>query len=174
MSLAALAGLILVYNLLCFGSGPVLVPLLQRHFVTETGILSLDQFLYAYAIGRATPGQSNLYVAALGYMTHGWIGALAFVAAIQVPGYLVLPLVKGYERFRDVRAVRGFTRGLTAVSVALMLSVTYEIGRLTLTQAITLVVFATTLGLITLRRWNPLAAMCAASVLGAALKLVFG
>ena len=137
MSLLGLVTLVLGFNLLTFGNGPVMVPLLQRHLVEQGGILSLDQFLYAYALGRATPGQANLYVAALGYMTYGWAGALATIAAIQLPGYLMLPLVRGYERFRDVRAVRGFTRGLTAVSVSLMLSVTWDIGRQTLSDAIT-------------------------------------
>jgi chromate transporter len=174
MSLAELIVLILGLNLLTFGNGPVMVPLLQRHLVENAGILTLDQFLYAYAIGRATPGQANLYVAALGYMTYGWVGALATVAAIQLPGYLTLPLLKGYERFREVRAVRGFTRGLTAVSVSLMLSVAWEIGRDTLTDAITIVVFALTLGLITLRHWNALLAMAAAGACGAALKLAVG
>jgi chromate transporter len=174
MSLAELVALVLGFNLLTFGNGPVMVPLLQRHLVENAGILSLDQFLYAYALGRATPGQANLYVAALGYMTYGWVGALATIAAIQLPGYLMLPLLKGYERFRDVRAVRGFTRGLTAVSVSLMLSVTWDIGRDTLTDAITIVVFALTLGLITLRHWNALVAMLAASACGAALKLAVG
>ena len=99
--------LVLGYNLLTFGNGPVMVPLLQRHIVEERGILSLDQFLYAYALGRVTPGQANLYVAAIGYMTFGWSGALATVAAIQVPGYLVLPLVKGYRALpRGARGAR--------------------------------------------------------------------
>jgi chromate transporter len=174
MSLGALVGLVLGFNLLTFGNGPVMVPLLQRHLVAGTGLLTLDQFLYAYAIGRATPGQANLYVAAIGYMAYGWLGAAATVAAIQLPGYLVLPLVKGYERFRDVRAVRGFTRGLTAVSVSLMLSVTYDIGRDTLVGPLTWVAFALTLGLITLRRWNALWAMVAASAVCAALKFAVG
>ena len=174
MSLFGLVALVLGFNLLTFGNGPVMVPLLQRHLVEQAGILSLDQFLYAYALGRATPGQANLYVAALGFMTFGWAGAVATIAAIQVPGYLMLPLVKGFERFRDVRAVRGFTRGLTAVSVSLMLAVTYDIGRETLDDAITVVVFMLTLGLITVRRWNALGAMFAAGLLGAALKLTSG
>jgi chromate transporter len=174
MSLPALVFLIFGFNLLTFGNGPVMVPLLQRHLVEDSGLLTLDQFLYAYALGRATPGQANLYVAALGYMTYGWAGAVLTIAAIQVPGYLMLPLVRGYERFREVRAVRGFTRGLTAVSVSLMLSVTWDIGRQTLTGWITAVVFAATLGLITLRHWNALAAMLAAGAVGAALHFAAG
>jgi len=170
MSLPALVLSILGFNLLTFGNGPVMVPLLQRHLIETYGVLTLDQFLYCYALGRATPGQANLYVAAIGYMAYGWLGALLTVAAIQLPGYLVLPLVKGYERFREVGAVSGFTRGLTAVSVSLMITVTYEIGREALTGLVTWIVFPLTLLLIIWRRWNALAAMLAAAALGAGLK----
>ncbi len=174
MSLYNLVAFILTSNLLTFGNGPVMVPLLQRHFVENAGVLTLDQFLYAYAVGRVTPGQANLYVAAIGYMIDGWIGAVAAIAAIQVPGYLVLPLVKGLERFREVRAIKGFTRGLTAGSVSLMLVVSYNIGRDTLIGGIAWVVCALTLGLIAWRRWNALTAMLAASGVGALLKLALG
>jgi chromate transporter len=174
MSLAELVGLVLSFNLLTFGNGPVMVPLLQRHLVEESGLLTLDQFLYAYALGRVTPGQANLYVAAIGYMSYGWLGALATAVAIQLPGYCVLPLLKGYERFRHVGAVRGFTRGLTAVSVSLMLSVTWDIGRSTLADPLTWAAFVLTLGLVVVRRWNPIAALAAASAVGAVVKLVAG
>jgi chromate transporter len=56
MNLLALVFFIFVFNLLTFGSGPVMVPLLQHHLVEQNGLLTLDQFLYAYALGRATPG----------------------------------------------------------------------------------------------------------------------
>jgi len=170
MSLAELVGLVLSFNLLTFGNGPVMVPLLQRHLVEESGLLTLDQFLYAYALGRVTPGQANLYVAAIGYMSYGWLGALATAVAIQLPGYFVLPLLKGYERFRHVGAVRGFTRGLTAVSVSLMLSVTWDIGRGTLADPLTWAAFVLTLGLVVVRRWNSIAALAAASAVGAVIK----
>ncbi|HZT50516.1 MAG TPA: chromate transporter [Stellaceae bacterium] len=174
MSLGGLVLIVLGFNLLTFGNGPVMVPLLQRHLVEESGLLTLDQFLYAYALGRATPGQANLYVAAIAYMAFGWWGALATVLAIQLPGYLVLPLLRGYERYQGVAAVRGFTRGLTAVSVSLMLAVTWDIGRATLPDPFTWVAFALTLGLVVLRRWNPILAMLVAGAAGGAVRLVAG
>jgi chromate transport protein ChrA len=77
--------------------------LLQHRLVQDSGILNLDQFLYAYALGRVTPGQNNLYLASVGYMIAGILGSLAAIIAIQIPGYLVLPVLKGYERVREQR-----------------------------------------------------------------------
>ncbi len=81
MSFPQLLLVILTYNLLAFGNGSALLVMLQHRFVQD-GILNLNQFLYAYALGRVTPGQNNLYLASIGYMIYGWLGACAAIIAI--------------------------------------------------------------------------------------------
>lgn len=171
MSFAQLVLVILTYNLLAFGNGSALLALLQHKFVQDAGILNLDQFLYAYALGRVTPGQNNLYLASIGYMIYGWLGAFAAVSAIQVPGYLVLPVLNIYERVRSWRSVQGFIRGLTAASVGLMFTVALNIGREALTGLIPWIVFLATLALIFLGRRGLLLGMAGAASLGLVLKL---
>jgi chromate transporter len=171
MSFAQLMLIIVTYNLLAFGNGSALLALLQHKLVQDAGVLNLDQFLYAYALGRVTPGQNNLYLASIGYMIYGWLGAFAAVAAIQVPGYLVLPVLKIYERVRDWRSVRGFIRGLTAASVGLMFAIALNIGREALTGFIPWIVFVATLALIFLARRSLLVGMAGAAALGLVLKL---
>ena len=170
MSFTQLIIVILAYNLLAFGNGSALLALLQHRFVHD-GILNLDQFLYAYALGRVTPGQNNLYLASIGYMVYGWLGACAAVLAIQVPGYLVLPVLKVYERIRSWRSVQGFIRGLTAASVGLMFAVAINIGRDALTGVIPWIVFLATLALIFLARRGFLVGMVGAAAIGLVLKL---
>ncbi len=173
MSFAHLVVVIVTYNLLAFGNGAALLALLQHRLVQDGGILNLDQFLYAYALGRVTPGQNNLYLASIGYMIYGWLGALTAVAAIQVPGYLVLPVLKIYERVRHVRSVQGFIRGLTAASVGLMFAVGFNIGREALTGFVPWIVFLATLALVFLARRSLLLGMTGAAALGLVLKLGF-
>ena len=62
MSFPQLILVIFTFNMLAFGNGSALFALLQHKFVQDAGILNLDQFLYAYALGRVTPGQNNLYL----------------------------------------------------------------------------------------------------------------
>jgi len=170
MSFAQLLLVILTYNLLAFGNGSALLALLQHRFVQEAGILNLDQFLYAYALGRVTPGQNNLYLASIGYMIYGWLGALASIVCIQVPGYLVLPVLKVYERIRHDRSVQGFIRGLTAASVGLMFAIAFNIGREALTGLVPWIVFLATLIIIFVARRGLLLGMVGAAGLGLALK----
>jgi chromate transporter len=166
VSLLELCVTVLVYNAVTFGNGPVMVPLLQADLVDRRGVLSSDQLLYAFTIARITPGQANTYVAAIGYMLHGLVGALACTVAIVLPGYLMLPLLWGYERLRAVRLVPAFTRGLTVASVGLIFAATLSIGRATLTGWVSLVVFAAALAMAQLLKWNPLLVLAVSALIG--------
>jgi chromate transporter len=166
MSLLELCVTVFVYNAVTFGNGPVMVPLLQDDLVDRRGVLSIDQLLYAFTIARVTPGQANTYVAAIGYMLYGLVGALACTVAIVLPGYLMLPLLWGYERLRAVRVVPAFTRGLTVASVGLIFAATLSIGRATLTGWVSLVVFAAALVMARLLQWNPLIVLGVSALIG--------
>ena len=171
MSLGQLVIVIFTYNLLTFGNGSAVLALLQ-HRLVDGGFLNLNQFLYAYALGRVTPGQNNLYLASVGYMICGWLGALGAIVAIQLPGYLVIPVLKGYERIRHQRSVQGFIRGLTAASVGLMFAVAFNISQEALTGLVPWIVFVATLALVFLAKRGLLTGMVGAALLGVGLKFI--
>ena len=170
MSLWKLALLIAVFNLMTFGNGPVMVPLLQTHLVEGARILTEDQLLYAFTIARVTPGQANFYVVSIGYMLYGIAGAIVATLAIILPGYIMIPLLHGYEHLRDSRWINGFTKGLTVTSVGLILAAVVQIARAELTQPIAWVVLLATLVMTQLLKWNILVALVAVSCLGLLLK----
>lgn len=172
MSVLHVALVVLVANALTFGNGPVMIPLLQSRLVDGAGVLTLDQLLYAFAVARVTPGQANAYVASIGFMLHGLPGALAATAAIQLPGYLMLPLQRGYARLQRSPAVRGFTRGLVYASIGLIFASTVSIARRTLTEPAAWIVFAVALGMGYLLRWHPVVVLAASSAVGVAIRLL--
>lgn len=166
MSLWKLVLLTALFNLMTFGNGPVMIPLLQTHLVEGSGVLTQDQLLYAFTIARVTPGQANLYIASIGYMLYGMPGAILTTLAIMLPGYLMIPLLRGYERLRHSRWIKGFTKGLTVTSVGLILAAVVQIARGALTQPIAWVVFFAALMMTQLLKWNVLVALAVASCLG--------
>ena|SRR3989442_3990996 len=170
MSLWKLALLIALFNLMTFGNGPVMIPLLQTHLVEGARILTEDQLLYAFTIARVTPGQANFYVVSIGYMLYGIAGAIVATLAIILPGYIMIPLLHGYEHLRDSRWINGFTKGLTVTSVGLILAAVVQIARAELTQPIAWVVLLATLVMTQLLKWNILVALVAVSCLGLLLK----
>src|SRR6266436_4525013 len=136
MSLWKLTLLIALFNIMTFGNGPVMVPLLQTHLVDGSRVLTEDQLLYAFTIACVTPGQANFYVSSIGYMLYGIPGAIVATLAIIVPGYIMIPLLQGLEHLRDSRWIEGFTKGLTVTSVGLILAAVVQIAHGTLTQPI--------------------------------------
>src|SRR6266852_7834169 len=97
MSLWRLTLLIALFNVMTFGNGPVMIPLLQNHLVEGSRVLTEDQLLYAFTIARVTPGQANFYVASIGYMLYGMPGAIVATLVIILPGYIMSPLRRGYD-----------------------------------------------------------------------------
>jgi chromate transporter len=172
MSLLTFTVLIFLFNLLTFGNGPGMIPLLQEELVEEAGVLSIDQLLYAFAIARITPGQANVYVASIGYFLFGIVGAVLATLVIQLPGYMMLPFMKFYERARSMTWVGGFTRGLTVASVGLIFAATLSIGLRTLSGPVTWIVFAATLAMMSLLKWSQMLSLFVASLLGIVLKLL--
>jgi chromate transporter len=171
MNLIDLAALIFMFNILTFGNGPVMLPLLQANLVEERGLLTVDQLLYAFAIARITPGQANVYVAAIGYMLFGFPGAVLTTLAILLPGYAMLPLLQGFKRLQTVKGGRGLTRGLTSTSVGLICAAAFQIGRHSLTNPIAWIVFPLTLILVYILKWNPIVSLVIASAVGLLLNL---
>ena len=171
MPLDRLLLLLFTANLATFGSGRLMVPILENSLVQESGALTLDQFLFAFTVGRITPGPANLYVASIGWMLHGLPGALLAAAVVLLPGYLILPLASGYRRLQDNGAVRGFGRGLMAGAVGLLLASTIDIGRSTLVSPAAVGVCVLTLFLLHVLRWPTLLSLAVGSVAGLALVL---
>ena len=172
MSLWKVALLIMLFNLMTFGNGPVMIPLLQTHLVEGSRVLTQDQLLYAFTIARVTPGQANFYVASIGYMLYGMPGAIVATLAIILPGYIMIPLLRGFEHLRDSRWINGLTKGLTVTSVGLILAAVVQIARGTLTQPIAWVVLRATLVMTQLLKWNILVTLAVATCLGLLLKLL--
>jgi chromate transporter len=90
---------------LVFGGGHVVLPLLQAA-VVPGGAVSNADFLAGYGAAQALPGPLFTFAAYLGALMNGplsgWIGGLVFLAAIFLPGLL---LVVGALPFWD--ALRG-------------------------------------------------------------------
>ena len=122
MTLRDLLLLLFTSNLLTFGDGRVMVPLLERALVrpplywASTSMPSTRQI---------APGPANLYVAALGYMLYGPLGALLSVVVVVLPAYLIIPLHAGFRRLARNGVVNEFGRR-THASVGLIVASTVD------------------------------------------------
>jgi chromate transporter len=102
---------------LVFGGGHVVLPLL-RDAVVVPGWVSPQNFLAGYGAAQAMPGPLFTFAAYLGMVANGLPGAAIALAAIFLPGLL---LVGGAMPFwRQFRAARGIAPAMMGVNAAVV------------------------------------------------------
>jgi chromate transporter len=150
-----------------FGSGYVLLAFLQTEFVERLHWLTEKQLLDAVAVGQFTPGPVFTTATFIGYVVAGWAGAAVATAGIFLPGF-VLVAVSGplIPRLRRSAVAAAALDGLVAGSLALMAVVTWQLGKASLVDWPTLVVFGVSLIALLRFRVNSAWVIAAAAVVG--------
>ena len=113
-----------------FGSGYVLLAFLRPELVERTHWLTDAQLLDAVAVGQFTPGPVLTAATFIGYLLAGVPGAIVATMAIFLPSFVFVALSSPLiPRLRRSPWAGGFLDGANAASVALMATVTWELGR---------------------------------------------
>jgi chromate transporter len=113
-----------------FGSGYVLLAFLRPDLVERTRWLSDAQLLDAVAVGQFTPGPVLTAATFIGYLVAGVPGAIVATVAIFLPSFVFVALSSPFiPKLRHSPWAGGFLDGANAASVALMATVTWELGR---------------------------------------------
>ena len=123
-----------------YGSGYVLLAFIRADLVERWHWLTETQLLDAIAVGQVTPGPVFTTATFVGYVLGGTQGALVATLGIFVPAFLFVavsgPLV---PRIRKSPTAAAFLDGVNAAALALMLVVTYELGRAALVDVKTVI-----------------------------------
>lgn len=142
-SLGALFLFFLKIGAILFGSGYVLLAFLQADLVDRMHWLTQAQLLDAVAIGQVTPGPLSSTATFIGYLLGGTRGALIATVGIFLPAFFFVsisgPLL---PRLRRSPLAGAFLDGVNAGSFALMVAVTWQLGRAAIVDGVTLVLAA--------------------------------
>lgn len=113
-----------------YGSGYVLLVFIRADLVERWHWLTETQLLDAIAVGQVTPGPVFTTATFIGYVLGGAQGALVATLGIFLPAFFFVavsgPLV---PRIRKSPTAGAFLDGVNVAALALMLVVTYELGR---------------------------------------------
>lgn len=137
-----------------YGSGYVLVALLQRMLVDDRGWLTGAQLLDAVSVGQVTPGPVFTTATFVGWQVDGPRGAAAATVGIFLPSFVFVALLgRLVPWLRRRPAARAFLRGVTAASLGLLVGVTFDLADAAVRDAATA---AFAMGaLVVLHRWRP-------------------
>src|SRR5450755_3753982 len=154
-----------------FGSGYVLLAFLQTEFVQRLHWLTDKQLLDAVAVGQFTPGPLFTTATFIGYVVAGWKGAVVATVGIFLPGFVLVavcgPLI---PRLRRSPVAAAALDGVVTGSLALMAVVAMQLGKASIVDRTTLVVFAVSLIALLLLRLNSAWVIAGAAVLGWAVR----
>jgi chromate transporter len=123
-----------------FGSGYVLLAFLQADFVDRLHWLTRSQLLDAVAVGQFTPGPVFCTATFIGYLLGKTTGSLVATVGIFLPAFVFVaisgPLL---PRLRQSPIAGAFLDGVNAASLALMIAVTWDLGRAAIVDTTTVV-----------------------------------
>ncbi|HEX3092863.1 MAG TPA: chromate transporter [Candidatus Angelobacter sp.] len=117
-------------SLFVFGSGLAIVPFLHGGVVLERHWLTEQQFIDAVAVAMITPGPVVITVGFIGYIVHGWSGAVAAALGVFLPVYLVVVIAGPfYKKFAGNPQLRAFVQGVTAAATGAIAGATVVLAR---------------------------------------------
>ena len=150
-----------------FGSGYVLLAFLRGDLVTRLHWLSEAQLLDAVAVGQVTPGPVFTTATFIGYVLAGPLGAVAATVGIFLPGFLLVaasaPLL---PRLRASPVAGAFLDGVNVGAVALIASVSWQLGRASIIDLTTAVLAAGSLVALFRLRLNSVWLVLAGALIG--------
>ncbi len=115
-------------NLLGYGGGPAVVPLIQVEVVNNYKWLTMEEFGEAYALGNTLPGPIATKMAGyIGYKVGGALGAVVALLGTVVPTVLaMIALYALFLKYRDVPQIKGLMKAVRPVVVTLLVLLVVE------------------------------------------------
>ena len=150
-----------------FGSGYVLLAFLRSEFVEHLHWLTERQLIDAVAVGQFTPGPVFTTATFIGFIVAGWAGAVVATVGIFLPGFLLVavsgPLI---PKLRKSALASTALDGVVAGSLALMAVVAWQLGKASIVDRMTMLVFVVSLVVLLRFRVNAAWVVAAAAVVG--------
>jgi chromate transporter len=140
-------------SLFVFGSGLAIVPFLHGGIVLERHWLTEQQLIDAVAVAMITPGPVVITVGFIGYIVHGWSGAVAAALGVFLPVYLVVVIAGPfYKKFAGNPQLRAFVQGVTAAATGAIAGATIVLARRSVMEVPTILIAA--ISLLLLFKWK--------------------
>ncbi len=120
----------LLLSLLSIGGAIGTAPEMHRFLVEQHHWMTDEQFSASVAIAQAAPGPNLLFVAVLGWGIGGFFGMCVTMTGIMLPSTTLTYLAARWgEARRSTRGVQAFVAGMAPLTVGLVLSTGFILGK---------------------------------------------
>ena len=117
-------------SILAVGGGTAVLPQMKNEAVALHHWVSAEQFADIYSLGQLAPGPNMNMVTVIGYKVAGAEGAILILIAFYLPSCtLTFAVSKVWDHFEGSPWRDAVQRGMAPITIGLMLSGVYAIGR---------------------------------------------
>lgn len=162
-----IAGVFAYLSLLTVGGGMAAFPELKELTVNDYHWLTFPQLLHYYSLGQLAPGPNMMMVASVGAHVSGLPGAAVALVAFLLPtGLFTLAIGRLWNRLANWAWRPAIERGMSAVSVGLVLAGVVIMARGAITLPLHVVLAIVTFALLMLTKINPALPIVASGAIG--------
>ena len=132
-----------------FGGGYAMLPILQREVVEKKGWATEEELSDYFAVGQCTPGIIAVNTATfIGYQEAGVLGGVLATLGVVFPSIVIITLIATFlSNFAEIPVVRHALAGVNAAVVALIAASVIKLGKSTLKNAPSVVIYLCVLAL---------------------------
>lgn len=151
-----------------FGGGYAMLPILQREIVEKRGWATDEELTDYFAIGQCTPGVIAVNTATfVGHKLKGIPGGILTSLGVVFPSLIIITIIAAFlKNFAEFAVVQHALAGVNAAVVALIFSSVIKLGKSTLKDALSVVIFLAVLVLAFVVGMSPVLLIVAAGVVG--------
>lgn len=126
-----------------FGGGLTMLPLLTKEIVEKKKWATEEELLDYYAVGQCTPGIIAVNTATfIGYYQAGILGGIFATLGMVAPSIVIITIVASVlQTFMDYPIVASALTGINAIVCALLSHTVITLGRKSLVNAVSVVLF---------------------------------
>ena len=155
-------------GVMTFGGGYAMLPILQREVVEGKGWATDEELTDYFAIGQCTPGIIAVNTATfIGQKQAGFWGGIMATLGVVFPSVIIITTIAAFlANFADFPVVQHALGGVNACVVAMIANSAIKLGKSSVKDAVTTVIFLVVLCLAFLMDLSPVVLVVLAGVSG--------
>jgi chromate transport protein len=157
-----------------FGGGYAMLPLIQKEIVERRGWASDEEVLDYFTIGQITPGVIAVNTAAfIGYKKAGILGGMVATLGVIFPSIVIISIIAAVlTNFAELPVVIHAFNGIRACVCVLILIAVYNMGKKSVIDVFTALIFVATAILAILKITSPVILVIVAGLIGVVFQLI--
>ena len=163
-------------GVMTFGGGMAMLPILQREVAENKGWATDEELTDYFAIGQCTPGIIAVNTATfIGQKQGGIMGGIVATFGVVAPSLVIITLLAGLiSRFSHIAAVQHTFAGIRCCVCVLIFNATLKLGKSSIRDLWTGLLFASVLLLTLLTNVSPVVFVLCAAVMGIVIRTLGG